>query len=358
MSHLPNYIDLNKYHDKGNTGLVNLGNTCFLNSCIQVLNHTFELVEFLKLEKIQKTMKANIPDTNIIKEWMDLRDVMWSNTGTVSPNKFVFQVHQNAQTKGREIFTGWAQNDLSEFLLFMIECMHNSISREIEMNIHGTPQNELDETAVQCYHLLKSIYTKEYSEIMELYYGVYMSEIYSTDGITRHALKPESFFILDLPIPVPSSDGKISIEQCFDLFTEGEIMEGENAWFNEKTNQKENIQKKISFWNLPHILVITLKRFSPDGNHKRNDLVQFPIDDMDLSNYVKGYNPESYKYELFGVCNHIGSTMGGHYTTFVKNAKGEWVHYNDETIDKIDVPQKVITPMAYCLFYRKKNSRL
>jgi ubiquitin C-terminal hydrolase len=345
-----------KYQNKGNTGLVNLGNTCFLNSCIQVLNHTFELVEFLGLEKIQKLMKPNIPDTNIIKEWMDLRDVMWSNTGTVSPNKFVYNVHQIAKAKGRELFTGWAQNDISEFLLFMIECMHNSICREIEMNINGTPQNELDEIAVQCYHLLKSVYTKEYSEIMELYYGIYMSEIYSTNGKTRHNLKPEPFFILDLPIPTAKEN--ITIEECFDLFTEGEIMEGENAWFNEKTNSKENIQKKISFWNLPHILVITLKRFSPDGMHKRDDLIQCSIDDLNLSKYVKGYNPESYHYELFGVCNHMGSTLGGHYTAFVKNANGDWMHYNDANINKIDNSDRLITTSAYCLFYRKKNNRL
>jgi ubiquitin carboxyl-terminal hydrolase 4/11/15 len=45
--------------------------------------------------------------------------------------------------------------------------------------------------------------------------------------------------------------------------------------------------------------------------------------------------------------------MGGHYTAFVKNdAANKWIHYDDNGVSIIDNPASVVTPMAYCLFYR------
>ena len=32
------------YKDKGLTGLANVGNTCYLNSCMQIISHTYELI--------------------------------------------------------------------------------------------------------------------------------------------------------------------------------------------------------------------------------------------------------------------------------------------------------------------------
>ena len=88
--------------------------------------------------------------------------------------------------------------------------------------------------------------------------------------------------------------------------------------------------------------------------HKITDNVDFPLEDLDLSSYVKGYNANTFKYDLYGVCNHVGNVSGGHYTAFVKNSLNNWNHFNDNHIEKIENNRLIVSQSAYCLFYRKK----
>jgi len=348
-------MNLDKYKGKGFTGLENLGNTCFLNSCIQALNHAYELHSFLDSKTYERHLKTQTPDSSIFMEWNDLRNVMWSGNGVVTPGRFVGNVHDLARKKKRELFTGFAQNDMPEFLLFFVECLHNSIARGVNMRITGKAENSVDSMAVQCYEMLKQSYAKDYSEIMEMFYGIYVSEIISISDNTNHARKPESYFILNLPISSATKPAA-TLEECFQLFTTPEILEGENAWFNEKTMQKENVKKQLTFWNFPKILILTFNRFSPDGRFKLNSTIDFPLTDLDLSSYVRGYKPSQYVYDLFAVCNHMGGVAGGHYTAYVKNYDNNWFHYNDSHVEPIQDTKKIVSPTAYCLFYRKKNN--
>jgi len=352
-------MDLSKYKEKGRVGLENLGNTCFLNSCIQILNNTYELNHYLDSRRYEIYLKRDIPDSQILLEWDDLRKVMWSGNGVVTPSKFVHNIQEIAKIKNKDIFTGWVQNDMPEFLLFFIECVHNSISRSVKIRISGNAENNVDKMAISCYEMLRESYSKEYSEIMDLFYGIYVSEIVSIETGVSQSIKPECFFILDLPVwDIQKKCPVGSLHECFDLYSRPEIIEGDNAWYNETTGKKENVKKQLTFWNFPKILVIVLKRFSPCGQYKLNSLIDFPIDDLDLSNYVRGYNMSSYKYDLYGVCNHIGGVMGGHYTSFVRNSENIWLHFNDNSVELLTNNKNVITPMAYCLFYRKKNNLL
>jgi len=122
---------------------------------------------------------------------------------------------------------------------------------------------------------------------------------------------------------------------------------------DEEVNEKVHIRKKISFWSFPNILAIDLKRFN-NRFQKNKIYVTFPIDELDLSPYVIGYKKNTFKYELYGVCNHSGGVMGGHYTSYVKNANGKWYHFNDTSVSEVGINDSIISPKAYVLFYRKK----
>jgi ubiquitin C-terminal hydrolase len=343
-------IPITNYEKNGFTGLANLGNTCFLNSCLQALSHTYELHKIAVQPKL-----GNNPDTRIFNEWKVLVELMWSGNGVVKPIRFVSAVHEIAKQKDVEIFTGFTQNDVSEFLRFILNCFHSAIARPVKVNISGKPQTNLDNLAVSCYQMLSTTYSKEYSEIQNLFYGICVSQIKSMQSSLVYSQKPEQFFMVDLPIPTQLrtiGDGTITLANCFNLHMMPEQLTGDNMWFNEKTGQKEVVEKSILFWSLPNILIITLKRFDARGG-RINDNILFPLESLDLTKYVEGYRANKYVYNLYAVCNHIGGQMGGHYTAYVKNDKAnKWILYDDERVSIVENPASIITPQAYCLFYR------
>ena len=341
-------MNITKYKNKGLSGLANLGNTCFINSCIQILSHTYELNDFLENETYKKKIKNNYESALLI-EWDNLRKILWNENCVVSPGKFINTIQKVAKFKKMEIFTGYSQNDSSEFLLFLIDCFHTSLSREITITISGQPETETDNIALKCFEMVKNTYSKDYSEIWNLFYAVNVSEITRVDNGKVLNINPEPFFMVDLSIP-PNNKSP-SLVDCFNHYVDGEIIEN---YIDESTNEKVDIRKKILFWSFPNILAIDLKRFN--NRFQKNQIyVTFPLDNLDLSPYVIGYKKENYKYELYGVCNHSGGVMGGHYTSYVKNANGKWYHYNDTSVSEVGMSDSIISPKAYVLFYRKKT---
>jgi ubiquitin C-terminal hydrolase len=340
------------YKDKGLSGLTNLGNTCFLNSTMQVISHTYELNQFLNMKTYRKKLN-NKYDSALLLEWDELRELLWKENCIVSPFKFVKTVKKLAHLKGQSMFTGYDQNDLPEFLIFVIDCFHNALSREVNMTIEGKVQDEKDKIAVKCFERIKQMYENDYSEIWKIFYGIHVSQLSIQSTGKKISMVPEPFFIINLPIP--TNNKSPSLIDCFDLYVDYEILDGENCVKIEETNEKVPAKKNIMFWSFPDILVIDIKRFN-SNNRKNQIMVDFPLENLNLSKYVIGYDRDSYIYDLYGVCNHSGSVFGGHYTSFVKNANGKWYHYNDTSVSEVGMPQQIKTPKAYCFFYRKRTS--
>ena len=339
--------------NKGLTGLANLGNTCFINSCMQVLSHTTLLNNFLNKDDGNYKQKLSayhdkqyLLDSKLLVEWDNLRKLMWEENRTISPGGYLKAIQYVAKNKKKDIFTGYAQNDLPEFLLFIIDAFHNGMRREVDMKIKGKIKNDKDKLAIKCFEMMKQMYSSEYSELLDIFYGIHVSVI-EKDG-KELSIKPEPYFIIDLPLDLEKPT--INIKDCFDKYCKPELIED---WKNEETGENEHVNRVIKFWSLPNILVIDLKRFTFDGK-KIQKPVNLELDNLDLREYIEGYNKDSFIYELYGVCNHSGGVLGGHYTATVKIECGEWYLFNDTNVSPIKFTGENNTS-GYCLFYRKKN---
>jgi ubiquitin C-terminal hydrolase len=336
---------------QGLSGLANLGNTCFINSILQILSHTHILNDVLNNENTI-TNEKNQQEVSLLIEWNNLRKLMWSQNCIISPKRFINHLQSVAIYKNREEYSQVGQNDSSEFFLFLIDCFHQALSREVTIDIDGNPKNDKDVLAIICYNKIKEIYDKDYSDIYNIFSGIHVSQIISLQDGTVLSNTPELFSIISLPIPQDIKQP--SIYDCLDLYLKGEILEGENAWYNEKTHSKESIQKRIIYWSLPKILVLDIKRFYSENLNKNNINISFPIDTLDLTKYVHGYCPNKYIYDLYAICNHIGGLFSGHYYSFIK-ISNKWFCFNDNNISEITHLPQLISPNAYMFFYKMRE---
>ena len=350
--------------NKGITGLMNLGNTCFVNSCLQALSHTYELNRFLNDEKYKKRLTKK-PDAVLLSEWDKLRTLMWSENCIVSPGGFMASMKQIARLKNQEIFTQYSQNDVQEFLVFMLDAFHMALSREVNMTITGNINNDKDIIGRKCYEMMRQMYNKNYSEMLNLFYGIQMSVITELDAGAVLSISPEPFSIISLSIPIVEiPDTKKTriptLMDCFSHYCAGEVLEGDNAWFNDTTNKYQNVKRGMMYWSLPNIMIIDLKRvqYTSRGATKVTIPVEIPLRGLNMTSFVNGYKRDSYIYDLYAVCNHHGSFSGsGHYTATICSASNVWYTFNDENVKETEMKGESITSnLPYCLFYRKRQN--
>ena len=357
---------LEKYKKKGISGLANLGDTCFINALLQIISHTYELNELLN-DSGYKSKLNKCVDSELLTSWDELRLLMWSENCTISPGGFIHAIRKISKIKKNNMFSTISQNDMPEFLTFLFNIFHTALKRKVTMTIGGRPKNKRDKMAKMCYEMIQKEYTENYSEILNMFYGIHVSTLKRTAGSSSVesgddylSIRPEPFMVISLPIPHQSSPRDISLMDCFDLNCESEFMEGDNAWFNETLGKKQNVYKQLVYWSLPEIMVIDIKRFEYDPKTdsfvKNQSNIRIPIENVNFSKYVEGYNKDSYIYDLYGICNHHGDETFGHYTSTIKTADSKWFNFNDSNIKEISIKgSEIIGNTPYCLFYRKKN---
>jgi hypothetical protein len=150
--------------------------------------------------------------------------------------------------------------------------------------------------------------------------------------------------------------GKMTLEKCLKKFVKEEQLTEGDEWYCSKCKKHVLAKKKMELYYVPKILIICFKRFIKDSTfswEKNEDEVEFPINNMDLKNFVIGPDKDHSKYDLFAVSQHYGSTGFGHYTAVCKN-DGKWFSYNDSSCHETN-ENDCQSSAAYVLFYRRQT---
>ncbi|XP_061990317.1 ubiquitin carboxyl-terminal hydrolase 23 isoform X1 [Rosa rugosa] len=302
-------------------GLINMGNTCYLNSVLQCLTYTEPLAAYLQSGRHRNSchIKNGFCALCAIQEHVSLA---LQSTKSILPKALVFNLQRISRN-----FRKSRQEDAHEYMVNLLESMHKCCLPS------GVPSES------------PSAYEK--SLVHKIFGGRLRSRVKCLQcSYCSDKLDP----FLDLSLEIAKAN---SLNKALVNFTAEEQLDGgERQYQCQRCNQKVRAMKQMTIHKPPSVLSIHLKRFRAyDPGQKINKEVQFGPT-LDLRPFVSGACPEGdLKYTLYGVLVHCGaSTYSGHYYCFVRTSTGIWHSLDDNNVRQVR-EMTVLQQKAYMLFY-------
>uniref|UniRef100_A0A8B9IJL4 Ubiquitin carboxyl-terminal hydrolase 8 n=1 Tax=Anser cygnoides TaxID=8845 RepID=A0A8B9IJL4_ANSCY len=334
------------------TGLRNLGNTCYMNSILQCLCNAPHLADYFNRNLYQDDInRSNFlgHKGEVAEEFGVIMKALWTGQYKyISPKDFKITIG-----KINDQFAGYSQQDSQELLLFLMDGLHEDLNKADNRKRYKEENNDhLDDLRAAELAWQKHKQLNE-SIIVALFQGQFKSTV---QCLTCHKKSRtfEAFMYLSLPL---ASTSKCTLQECLRLFSKEEKLTDNNRFYCSHCKTRRDSLKKIEIWKLPPVLLVHLKRFSYDGRWKQKlqTSVDFPLETLDLSQYVIGPKNNLKRYNLFS--NHYGGLDGGHYTAYCKNAsKQRWFKFDDHEVSEISA-SSVKSSAAYILFYSSYEQR-
>ena len=319
-------------------GLSNLGNTCFMNTCLQNLIHSEDFIKRLLTKKslISKLTPISYYFFNLCKE-------IANSTRAVSPNKLKEKFGQK-----HLLFAGYGQNDTQEFCRVLLEDMNNELN-DVKKKKPYVELKTSGKSKIQCdKEFDENFRGRENSIIMDSFYGQIINIFTCKCGFKDYSFQK----VLDLPLLLQTSD-MISIDDLLEDYFEEEEIKFETKC--EKCGKKRVHKKEVKFSQPPNILILSLQRINNRTKRKNSCCVTFP-EILDIKKFIDidcGHANET-QYVLYGIGNHSGTINFGHYYAYVKLNDKYWYEFNDSMVRRISGGINTRSTTAYTLFYKKR----
>lgn len=319
-------------------GLVNTGNTCYINTIIQCLGHCPMLLRYI-LESC-----SNVEDNTFATNFYEVLKELWVNQNSIIPRKFLRFLKANISS-----IDIYEQNDIHEFCTIFIDKLNQSVSKSITVTKtdlikkYNYSNSDMD---IQRFKMDVSWYEKtgkEYSPLVPMFHGQTISQI-----ICGHCDKIFHNYEIYSNFLLPITETTQNLYDCFDEYFQEEWINVEDPiWTCDECKHKHKSCKTSKVWRFPHILMISLKRFTFDLR-KNNKAIQIP-ETLNLSKYcLAGSVGESNSvYQLQAVAHHHGSSNSGHYNAICKT-ENKWYYCDDIIVKEIQEP---IHEQGYVYFY-------
>uniref|UniRef100_A0A8C1MP63 ubiquitinyl hydrolase 1 n=1 Tax=Cyprinus carpio TaxID=7962 RepID=A0A8C1MP63_CYPCA len=194
----------------GVAGLKNHGNTCFMNAILQCLSNTELFAEYLALEQYRGDQTDDEkPKTNgvvqrkgsqdggeVTEQLSGLVRALWTFEYTPQHSRDF----KNAVAKSALQYRGNAQHDAQEFLLWLLDRVHEDLNHLVHPNIRGSikPPIEEDDGALEG----PSPPLSAGSFVQELFQAQYRSSL-TCPHCQKQSNTFDPFLCISLPIPLP-----------------------------------------------------------------------------------------------------------------------------------------------------------
>lgn len=322
-------------------GFYNIGNSCYMNSFLQILLHIPNFLDNLKKEYQKSNKKSPLIESIInLSEYSNNKNnlhLIQKYMKKISPNYAEF--HQaDSQNFGIDLITEIITSikGVEEF-----SSQYQNRDNEEIMNISMYKKNKYKE-------YIQKYQNKDTQISLEKMFTINEYQNYfDSNGISNITFI--SSFNIDLSFQKNNQNEYSEEYNLQDLLYYKYNKKFETCY--KKENNYMQIENILKICKLPKIVIITILR-SETGEKLKTQKLKFP-NKIDFSDYIDKdlINKKNLKYKLFAINEKNGeSKSNGHYYSFLKIDKN-WYLYDDEKI--IEKEPNFVSNNVVGLFYEE-----